>query len=192
MLLYQGKKSKNKVRKFMKYVGNMKNINFRKAEKEDMDELVRLWEEFMEYNLKSVENPEKQQWMELTEDAPQKSRSHFKDQIEQDNYIVLLAENNSEIIGYIVATIEERPPIFKEGKLGIIKELFVKKDYRNEVLGNILAEKAKNWLKEREVNLLKVRVLETNEKADRFWNSLGFENHMKIKFKELSDNTFNF
>ncbi|KXA89483.1 hypothetical protein AKJ57_05270 [candidate division MSBL1 archaeon SCGC-AAA259A05] len=157
----------------------MKNISFRKAERSDLNELMRLWEEFLDYNLQSIENSKKRRWMELTEDASEKSRSHFKNQIEQDDNLVLLAEKDNEIIGYIVASLEERPPIFKKRKLGKLNELFVNQDYRNEGLGKKLVENAKDWLKDKGVNLLKVRILEANKKANKFWKSRGFKNHIK-------------
>lgn len=162
----------------------MEGINFREAAKEDLDELVDCWEEFMDFNLRSVEGSKRREWMKLTGDASEKSCSHFEDEIEEEDKFVLLAENDEGIVGYIVASLEDRPPIFEGEKLGKIDELFVEEKHREEGIGNSLVERAVEWLKGKEIDLLKVRILQSNETADEFWDSRGFKDHIKIKFKE--------
>lgn len=162
----------------------MKGINFREAEKGDLNELIRCWEEFMEYHLKSEDSSEKRRWLELAEDASEKRRCHFEGQIRGQNKNILLAENKNEIVGYATAILKNRPPIFKARKLGMVGELFVKEKYRNEGLGKELADRTVEWLESKGIELLKVRVLKMNKKANDFWNSRGFKNHIKIKFKE--------
>ncbi len=46
-------------------------------------------------------------------------------------------------------------------------------------------EGAEEWLEGKDIELLKIRMIEANEKADDFWDSRGFRDHINIKFKEL-------
>lgn len=90
---------------------------------------------------------------------------------------------NGEIIGFATASLGNRSPVFEEKKLGKVDELFVKEKYRNSGLGKELVDRVVDWLEGKDIELLKIRVLEANERANDFWDSQGFEDHITIKFK---------
>lgn len=120
----------------------------------------------------------------MDENATEDYLSFVKDSIEKDNCLVLVAETESKLIGFLRAEIVDRPPVFKVNKIGDIGDLFVKKEWRRKGIGSRLVKEAEVWFEKREINLLKVSVYVKNKSAQKFWDSKEFKDQISIKYRK--------
>lgn len=101
-------------------------------------------------------------------------RSYFTRRIEEDKNIALVAEDNGEVVGYIVVTLYSQP-FLKENPIAELENMFVDESYRGKGIGKRLVEKAKRLAKEKGAKRFKVEAAAQNEKAIKFYKSCGFE-----------------
>jgi ribosomal protein S18 acetylase RimI-like enzyme len=99
--------------------------------------------------------------------------------------LVLVAEDNGTIMGYILGLIKDVPPVFKKGKFLFILDFAVSKKYRGRGIGTLLVKEAEKILKKRKIGMIKLEVHVKNKKAQGFYNELGFKGHMFHILKEI-------
>ncbi len=119
----------------------------RKCEGKDIDQILKIERKSFEYPY---------------------SQEIFKDYISNDFF--LLAEEDSKVIGYILAEKREVD--------GVIVSIAVSPDYRLQGIGTSLMEKV---LKEMNVRRFFLIVRESNQGAQIFYDNLGFSKITKLE-----------
>ncbi len=119
----------------------------RKCEEKDIDQILKIERKSFEYPY---------------------SQEIFKDYISNDFF--LLAEEDSKVIGYILAEKREVD--------GVIVSIAVSPDYRLQGIGTSLMEKV---LKEMNVRRFFLIVRESNQGAQIFYDNLGFSKITKLE-----------
>jgi ribosomal protein S18 acetylase RimI-like enzyme len=111
---------------------------------------------------------------EMSDDEICKRMESF---ITGDVYKVHVLENNAkDIIGYCVLDITRSP--------NYMRQLFIKREYRNHGYGRMLLEKA---MEEHQLNEIDLEVMIWNEGAIRFYEHIGFKpRYMGMRFKKES------
>lgn len=105
-------------------------MNFRKANLNDIDELVRLRIEFMKENLVNAN-----ELLEFDNEAiKSKLVEYFKQNILDGEFVAWLAMYNDEIIGTSGLCFYELPPTLKNvsGKVAYIMNMYTVKKYRSQ------------------------------------------------------------
>nr|AGF93612.1 protein containing GCN5-related N-acetyltransferase domain protein [uncultured organism] len=155
------------------------NLNIRKAEKDEIHELAELWYELAsmhEYMMDGYElsdNP-KVAWVNFIE-------RNF----DKKSMITFIAEDDDSIVGFVTVVIRERPDIFKNTKVGMILDLIVKEDKREEGVGSALVERSEEWIKSKGVSVGILTVAPENENAVDFWEKKGYRTYLLKKRKDL-------
>jgi ribosomal protein S18 acetylase RimI-like enzyme len=108
------------------------------------------------------------------------------EQLKDDaNVVVLVAELQSEVIGYVYAALE--PISWKELRdaCGFIHDILVEERGRRNGVATALMEAAMAWLKEQGAPRVVLGTAEQNEGAQRLFERLGFRRTMVEMTKEL-------
>ncbi|HCY82659.1 MAG TPA: N-acetyltransferase [Xanthomarina gelatinilytica] len=100
---------------------------------------------------------------------------------QQDKIGVLVAELNSQIVGYLSFTWNYS--IWNAKEFMALDDLFVNNKFRGMEIGKKLMEKAKELCINRNVSVIKWEVEMNNEKAIRFYRRLGATINIKGIFK---------
>ncbi len=99
--------------------------------------------------------------------------------LDDKNKLILVAVlDESEIVGYVSAEIENRKPFLK--KVGYIDEAYVKPGYRGEGIASELLTKIFEWFDEREITWITLETNSFDEQAISFWENQGFEEFNKF------------
>jgi len=111
--------------------------------------------------------------------------SFLGSQLEADDAIVLVAERDGAVIGYIYAAIE--PPSWKElrDRAGYIHDVLVEEESRQSGIAEALMNAAIDWLRTRNVPRVVLGTASQNDKAQRLFRRLGFRPTMIEMTKEL-------
>ncbi len=155
------------------------SVEIRKAEKEDLDEVVKMW-----YNLAS-DHEEMMEGYDLCDDARKNWRSFVEKGLEKNGMCTFVAENENEIVGFLNVVIRERLGIFKEKRIGMILDVFVKEKERGKGYGSELTDRAEKWIENKNVRIAILTVSPLNERGDDFWEDKDYSTYLYKKRKEL-------
>ena len=94
----------------------------------------------------------------------------YKNIVQDDRNILLVYEEDNIIEGYIYLK-----PHTEQKDAYIVDALYVEEQYRKQGIAKSLFKKAKNMLKEWNINHLYIGVMADNIKANNLYKSIGFE-----------------
>jgi ribosomal protein S18 acetylase RimI-like enzyme len=99
----------------------------------------------------------------------------FEQSVADDAAVFLIAESESEPLGFAFSTLRGPSPIFAGGDIAELEVLVVAPERRGEGIGEELVRRSLAAIRERGVTRLKVVVLAGNDAALRFYRRLGVE-----------------
>lgn len=154
-------------------------LEYRAANKKDMDSIISLWNESRIYH------DELDPRLSMIDNAATKVKDYYSEQLESENAIFYLAILENHPIGYVCAQLQKRPPVFDPPYIGFIDGLFVKSDFRRMGVGKKLLDLAIRWLKEKEIDRIQLSVASLNQVGIAFWNQCGFTEVMRRMNMEI-------
>ena len=98
---------------------------------------------------------------------------------------VLVWDEEGDLLGFCAAQIEDAPPVVTERARAEITDLFVSEDSRRGGIGRRLVEAVMDWLRERGVPRVEVRVAVRNAEGQAFWRALGYDDLVDVLQRPL-------
>ncbi len=98
---------------------------------------------------------------------------------------VLVWEEEGDLLGFCAAQIEVAPPMVAERARAEITDLFVCEDSRRRGIGRRLVEAVTDWIRERGVRRVEVRVAVRNAEGQAFWRALGYADLVDVLHRPL-------
>ena len=105
--------------------------------------------------------------------------------IGEDPRQVHVAEEGSELVGYVMCQKEMKPPLEMAYKWGYITDLYVGPAYRGRVVGRKLMQACMEYLKLTGNERVRLSVWHMNRNAMDLYASLGFRPHLDILQADL-------
>lgn len=140
----------------------------RDAVKEDLNRIIGLWQEMMNFHI------EKSDLYQMKPDAEKIYSEYLKDVLKSPDYFTLVFEDNNEILGYLIATESNEPPVY-EGTTGLILELSVTEKHRNKGIGEELVSHIEKYFKNKGIIRIECMVSDFNEISKGFWFKNGYK-----------------
>ncbi|NRB46147.1 MAG: GNAT family N-acetyltransferase [Saprospiraceae bacterium] len=153
-------------------------MKIRKARKEDLEQIMQIWLDFMEY-LQTI-NPDYYA-VELDKEA---FLDYLNGMLGQEEGNLLVATMGMEVLGFILARQEMLPGWFGGAKLGLIRYLAVKQGQQERGVGKALVSTTLAWFREQGIRRIELYVLD-DLPASTFWKKLGFQPLMERRFLQL-------
>jgi len=151
----------------------------REANIDDINAIVELWEEMMNFHI------QKSGLYEIKPDARQIYAYYLKEIIKSHESIVLVYEIENKIIGYLMAEEALNPPVYKETRIGTIVEICVTENYRNKGIGEELLTKIEKWFLDKGINRVECLVSDFNEISKGFWFKNDYKPYNLMCVKRL-------
>lgn len=151
----------------------------RKAVPTDLDAIVTLWKEFMDFHARRDGH------LARAADGHEWFRELVAEQIASDDVCILVAEMDGDVVGYCLTKLAEAPPVLEEQGFGSVVDLAVTERYRRGGIGERLYREAEAWLDERGIRRIEVRVVMANEVSTAFWRKMGFDPYVATVCKRL-------
>lgn len=145
----------------------------RRATSGDLDAIVNLWREMWDFNARldprmtasPVANPVQRTWIE----------GH----IEGERSLVLVAQDGVELVGYVLATIIENPPIVLNQFYGYVSELSVTASRRRFGVGTLLLDGVHAWFSTKGLPYAEVTASVRNQVSKNFWRKQGYSDFVE-------------
>lgn len=154
-------------------------LSIRRARDDDLPVIVSLWKEMADFHV------ERDRYFTMTPSAEESVAAFLRQWMSDDDSEIWVAEQRGRVIGYCLASIAERPPVFLERRHGRIIDLAVTAEYRRRGIGRALVERAREWFRDRGVDSIELKVATSNEVATAFWRSLGFVPNLETFYQRL-------
>lgn len=154
------------------------NIVIRKATIEDLGSISKLNKELFEYEEKYGDE------YNLDWTYSEGAQSYFKRRIESEKGIVLVAEVDGEVVGYMLSFIADYPYRLP-ATIVEIENTFVREEFRGKGLGKKFADETKKIAKEKGAKRLKVIAAFKNTRGIKFYHSIGLQDFDLILEMEI-------
>jgi ribosomal protein S18 acetylase RimI-like enzyme len=152
----------------------------RKGRLKDAEVVVKLWQELMEYHhqIAAID-------FMMIPNASELWLKFYRTHVRSRTKISLVAEEDGKIVGYLLGSIQPRPPIFKVNKEAMITDMYVASNKRRKGIGNKLVLEFFNWAKIKEMKYAVLNVVPENEPGKKFWSNHGFTTIMQFRSKTI-------
>lgn len=156
-------------------------MEIRRAELGDIRGLVDLWVEFMDFH-SSLDAD-----FVRSKGASARWTDYITGKLDDDTYRILVAHDGDTIAGYVVAIVQEYPPIRTIEKFGFVQEIAVADRFRRQGIARRLFEAAEEWLLSTGVPHIEVRIDVANEASQRLFRGEGFTPHTETLIKKFGN-----
>jgi len=150
----------------------------RDARVSDVDRIADLWEEFIEFHRV------RDSWYETCEGARGSMEDWVREGLKDPRRVIMVAELDGEVVGYVLAELAIRPPVFKVREYGAITDTAVQAEHRRKGIGGQLVAEMTRRLVEIGAFRIEVSAAMCNEVSTRFWRKMGFKPTMERLFIE--------
>lgn len=145
------------------------DILIRRAKPSDTDAVVKLREELLDFH------QERDPYYTRREDAAKHTAEHMVKMIEAPESIMIVAEADGRVVGYLAASRQHRPQVFVGGEVISISDTCVSKDFRRGGVGVAMVEEIKKIADEMGIDRIEVGYSARNDNSVAFWGKMGFE-----------------
>ena len=154
-------------------------LEIRQASTADLDEIVELWKEFMDFHR------QRDPFFTRAVDGHRRFRSFVAENLESPDWAVLVSIEADRPVGYIMATVLEYPPVFEVKRHGFVQDIAVTEVARRHGVGSALFERAETWFRKRGITRIELNVAAANDTSQAFWRRLGFTDSIHRWAKDL-------
>ena len=146
----------------------MPDITIRPVEANDETSIARLWQGLTNHVV-AMDN----RLPPAVPGAAQHYAARLLETHEDANTRTLVADDGTQIVGYILgAVLELQPDLFEYTDSGFIADVFVDPDFRRQGVGRRLVEAMFAWFKDRGVTQVEWQVTANDPDAVAFWEAV--------------------
>ena len=155
-------------------------MNIRKATPEDLEKIVELNSELFRHDFEFDDT------LDLAWPNSKWGRDYFEKSITSERSFTLVATENEDIIGYMIAGLPETPDYMKkEIRLVEVENTFIVEKCRRQGIGEKMYEEVEAWGRDRGAKMMKIEASFDNEKARNFYKKMGLKEAGITFHKEL-------
>jgi ribosomal protein S18 acetylase RimI-like enzyme len=155
-------------------------FSIREFIKTDIDEIVRIWVDILEWHAEFDEE------FILDSDGETNFRFVLESAYDDTTQTVFVALHEKEIIGFVYGYIKKHSGFFKKRVLAHISDIAIKKEFRRKGIGTALMRRFEHeFARKNEVNGLSLYVHFKNEQGLNFYKKLGFDKKLVSMKKNL-------
>ena len=145
----------------------------REATQQDIERVVELWAEMVDFHARY--DPRY-----LRMDGSEGGFAHhLRSHLGEADYLLMVAEIDGEVVGFLNGEVLEYPPCFAHRAHGVIDNLAVSPQWQRRGVGTALLERGMAWFSDKGVPTVEGRVLLSNPVAMEFWQKTAFEPYMQ-------------
>ncbi len=147
-------------------------VTVRRAERHDVDQMTLLWRELMDFHV--ALDPH----LGLGHDAEWHWRGSCLEWMEEDDWCVLVAEENHRLIGFITGSLRDTAPVLLEPRRGMVQDAVVTARSRRHGIGEQLYRELARWFRDRGVSVVELNAAAANPVSQAFWRKMGFGDYL--------------
>jgi ribosomal protein S18 acetylase RimI-like enzyme len=146
------------------------NIVIRSGRLKDAAKALPVWDEFMDFHKRisamdfEMVNKAREMWVKYFE-------RHVRSRIRK----AIVAEQDGEIIGFLLGEIQKRPPIFATSHRGYVDSIGVLESKRKQGIATLMLDSFAEWADGKGMLYILLNVAVENDIAGRLYEKQGFK-----------------
>jgi GNAT superfamily N-acetyltransferase len=154
-------------------------VVIRKLQEGDVDGICELWKEFAQLREGLTKSKI------LNDDAADYFFGYATGLLQRKDTLTLVAQDGHELVGYLIATKQRKPPIYHHTRVAYLSDSFVTKKYRGQgILRQFMAE-MQRWCTAEGITAVDVQLFQGNQEAIEVFRKLGFRDYRKVLRHEV-------
>lgn len=149
-----------------------------RAEEGHIPQIIERWKELMDYH------KELDPYFTRDPKGHLAFEGHIRECLGSDNDLILVAIEGEDVVGYLLAHLSSKPPVFELRTYGEISDLAVRKDQWRRGVGERMYRGALKWFKSKGMQRIEVRAIPSNKAAMEFWKKHGFKDYFNTMYLE--------
>lgn len=154
-------------------------VTIRNLTEDDIDGICTLWQQFAAMREEMTESKV------LNDDASDYFFGYATGLLNRKDALTLVAEENGELVGYLVAQKQRRPPIYHHTRVAYLSDAFVLESARGKGILKQFIDDLKAWCKREGITAIDVQIFEANKLAQDIYRKLGFHDYRTVFRAEL-------
>jgi N-acetylglutamate synthase-like GNAT family acetyltransferase len=122
----------------------------------------------------------------LVDDLKTNYRRWFGKMAEDPRMTVLVAEEEAEVVAFLIASVEKDPPIYKVGEFGVIHDIWVNEAFRNRRVGASLVKALQQKFEAMGIKQIRVEAITGDSVVHHLFESCGFRPCTSLMLYEKS------
>lgn len=155
-------------------------IIIRDAREGDLASVDDLWELLAEHHESLSDG------FSLASDSKRKWSRYLREKFSEISTKLVVAEEEGKMVGFMLCLLEPNLPVYKERKIGVISDVYVREERRMKGLARKMLDFAAKWFRKNKVRTVRLNVAADNLEARAAWRMLGFESFVIDKRLDLS------
>lgn len=153
----------------------------RKLQEDDIDGISELWKEFAEMREGMTGT------RILNEDAADYFFGYATGLLQRKDTLCLVAEDegSGEVVGYLIATKQRKPPIYHHTRIAYLSDVFVAESHRRQGIYGRFIDELKAWATREGITAIDVMIFKNNDLARKVYEKMGFEEYRIVMRQEL-------
>ena len=147
----------------------------------DIPAILEIWKELMDFHVSFDSR------YTLSEGAEESMGKNLERLIALEDALVIMAVENTKVLGFGIARIDKYPPVFVKQICGTIEDLAVSSGYRRKGLGELMLKEMLDWFRSQSIDRVELRVASMNTVGYSFWRKHGFTGYMHIMYRDLPE-----
>ena len=135
----------------------------------DSGKALPVWYEFMEYHMRISAMD-----FEMLNNAGENWRKFFEKNVRSRIRKAIVAECDGRIVGFLLGTIEKRPPVFAQSLQAYVDSIGVLESYKNQGIGTMLMNAFEKWARKMGMPFIMLNVVTENSSAIHLYEKLGY------------------
>lgn len=152
----------------------------RKARESDLGTVVSLWNDLAACH----DTLDDRFWARST-DADEKMRAWMAEALSKADRLLLVADQQGIVVGFLHATLRDAPPPMKPRLSGHITDVVVPHEHARQGIGIALVAAAERWFLEQGAENATTTVAVHNQRGRAFWAKNGFSPWTQTMWKRL-------
>jgi GNAT superfamily N-acetyltransferase len=159
----------------------MDNVSIQKAELADVDRLLPLIKNFLNYH-SSLDSSYFESYDEM---GANNVRDQISGLLNDESVAIFYAQYQDTIIGYAVGQIDEGEEVSKLDRIGKIIDLYVLPEHRGKKAGTKILSSVIEWFKSRNITRAELSVYTVNKDSVSIWERLGYQEFERKMFRNI-------
>ena len=139
-----------------------------------------IWDEFIAYHERITTMD-----FEMADGAREMWRKYFETHVRSRNRKAIVAEQNGEIVGFLLGEIQKRPPIFITTHQAYVDSIGVLESRRHQGIGALMLDAFAAWAVEKEMSYSMLLVAVENAPAIKCYEKCGYTTMILAQRKPL-------